>query len=184
MDGVQAFDFNLDFTGATDANKFAETIWAKEKIDDIERQIAVYGETHFLKNLAIDLSLTYNIRCKYTAYVADYQTTDVESTPDQDYLPIVNSYIIGNYPNPFNSRTIIQFYLDGESAKIEHKFIRIYNVLGKLVAVIDINHIGPGLHTIRFDGRDGFGNELPSGIYFCQLVVGEVRSTIRISYVR
>ncbi|MDZ7262246.1 MAG: T9SS type A sorting domain-containing protein, partial [candidate division KSB1 bacterium] len=77
-----------------------------------------------------------------------------------------------------------QFFLDSGAEKIKYKFIRIYNILGQLVAVIDISHLGPGVHTIKFNGRDNWGRELPSGIYFCQLVVGETISTIRISFLK
>lgn len=66
IQGLQAYDFFLDFTTATDQNKFAESLWAKEMIDEIERQIAVFGESDSLKNMDIELSLKYNIRCKYT----------------------------------------------------------------------------------------------------------------------
>jgi hypothetical protein len=50
--------------------------------------------------------------------------------------------------------------------------------------VIDLSHLGPGFHAIQFDGKDYWGNELPSGIYICQLVVGKKISTIRISLVK
>ncbi len=184
-EGLQAFDFFLDFTNATNKNKFAESIWAKEMIDEIERQIAVYGETDSLKNLDIELSLKYNIRCKYTAYIADYKTLPpTKVIAQEDYVPVVKSYLIGNYPNPFNSSTSITIYLDKETVGIKHKFLHIYNLLGQLVAVIDLSHFGPGMHTIKFDGRDNWGNKLPSGVYICQLVVGKKISTIRISLVK
>jgi Ca-activated chloride channel family protein len=183
--GLQAFDFLLDFASATHTNKFVQSIWAKEMIDDIERQIAIFGETDSLKNLDIELSLKYNIRCKYTAYIADYETkgeTKVISARDNVSLP--KSYLIGNYPNPFNSSTVITIYLDQDALGIKYKFLRIYNLLGQLVAVIDLSHLGPGMHTIKFEGRDNWGNELPSGIYICQLVAGKEISTIRISLVK
>jgi len=184
-EGLRAYDFFLDFTDATNTNKFAESIWAKEMIDEIERQIAVYGESDSLKNLDIELSLKYNIRCKYTAYVADYETTGPTKVHrEKDYIPIVKSYLIGNYPNPFNSSTSIRIYLDRDIEGVKDKFLRIYNLLGQLVAVIDISHLGPGMHTIKFDGRDNWGNELPSGVYICQLVAGEKISTIRISLLK
>jgi Ca-activated chloride channel family protein len=183
--GLQAFDFFLDFAVATNTHKFVQSIWAKEMIDDIERQIAVYGETDSLKNLDIDLSLKYNIRCKYTAYVADYETTGETKIKEQkEYVPIVKSYVIGNYPNPFNSSTYIQIQLDKDAIGIKYKFLRIYNLLGQLVVVIDLSHLGPGIHTIKFNGRDNWGNELPSGVYICQLVVGKRVSTIRVSLVK
>ncbi len=183
--GLQAYDFFLDFTTTSRQNRFVESLWAKEKIDEIERQIAVFGESDSLKNLDIELSLKYNVRCKYTAYIADYVTTSptkVISARDNVSLP--KSYLIGNYPNPFNSSTIITIYLDNDALGIKYKFLRIYNLLGQLVAVIDISHLGPGMHTIKFDGRDNLGNELPSGVYICQLVIGKSISTIRVSLVK
>ena len=184
-EGLQAFDFFLDFANSSNKNKFAESIWAKEMIDEIERQIAVFGESDSLKNLDIEISLRYNIRCKYTAYIADYKTLPpTKVIAQEDYVPVVKSYLIGNYPNPFNSTTYIRIYLDRDIEGVKYKLLRIYNLLGQLVAVIDISHLGPGMHTIKFDGRDNWDNELPSGIYICQLVVGKEISTIRVSLVK
>ncbi|MCU0644746.1 MAG: VWA domain-containing protein [bacterium] len=184
-EGVKAFDFFLDFTNQKAANKFSESIWAKEMIDEIERQIDVYGETDSLKQLDIKLSLQYNIRCKYTAYIADYTTLPpTHVAEEQDYVPMPKSYLVGNVPNPFNSITTIRFYLDRDVAGIKHKFLRIYNMLGQLVMVIDLSQWGPGFHSIQFNGKDYWGNALPSGIYICQLVAGKTISTIRISLVK
>ncbi|MBN1352229.1 VWA domain-containing protein [candidate division KSB1 bacterium] len=184
VDGVQSLDFNLDFSDSPDSNKFAESFWAKEKIDALEREIAIYGEDETLKQELIRVSLAYNIRCKYTAYVADYspEHTDVDDSPALALVP--QSYIIGNYPNPFNPSTTIQFFLAADAAKIHGKFIRIYNILGQLVAVIDISHLGPGLHSRQFHAFDFAGRQLGSGTYLCQLVVGEIVSTVRMSLVR
>jgi len=185
VDGVQALDFHLDFSISTDSSKFVESFWAKEKIDALEREIAVYGETEALKEELIRVSLAYNIRCKYTAYVADYDPTHtgVENS-ERDLTLVPESYIIGNYPNPFNPTTTIQFYLSPESINIKAKFIRIYNMLGQLVAVIDISEFVPGVHSINFRAVDFQGTPLPSGTYFCQLVVGDGVSTMRMSLIR
>ena len=69
--GARFYNFALNFPTDRSANKFVEKLWAKEKIDALERQIAVYGETDSLKKLDIAISLGYRIRCKYTAYIAD-----------------------------------------------------------------------------------------------------------------
>ena len=69
--GASFMDKQLLFPTSTNENKFAELFWAKEKIDDLERQVAVYGEKDSLKKELIALSLGYGIRCKYTAYIAD-----------------------------------------------------------------------------------------------------------------
>lgn len=64
-------DVQLAFPVDTVKNKFAEKIWAKEKIDEIERRIAVFGENDSLKKADIAISLGYGIRCKYTSYNAE-----------------------------------------------------------------------------------------------------------------
>jgi flagellar hook assembly protein FlgD len=94
------------------------------------------------------------------------------------------SYLIGNYPNPFNPTTTIQFYLAPTAELIKYKFIRIYNLLGQLVSVIDISYLNTGTHALKFNGMDFNGNPLPSGMYLCQLVVGSEISTIRINLVK
>ncbi len=183
--GLNAYDFQLEFSKQTNANKFAEFIWAREMIDALEREVEIYGETVALKDTLIDLSLRYNIRCRYTAYIADYKTifTRVERG-EKTLVSMPASYLIGNYPNPFNPTTTIQFYLSESSLDAKIKLVRIFNALGQLVAIIDIGHYSPGIHVIHFDGRDFFGNPLPAGMYFVRLQVGDEVSTIRIALVK
>lgn len=181
ISGVTFYNFKLDFSRQTTYNKFAESIWAKEKIDELEREIEIYGETPGLREQLIAISLRYNIRCRYTAYVADYETEHTGVQDKQDELPVIPvSYLIGNYPNPFNPSTTINFYISPDDAG-KAKLIKIYNVLGQLVAVIDITHFAAGVHSIHFAGVDYFGVPLPSGHYFVQLHIGEHLSTLRIT---
>ncbi|MBN1481907.1 T9SS C-terminal target domain-containing protein [candidate division KSB1 bacterium] len=179
--GATFFNFRLDFSSNTIYNKFAESIWAKEKIDELEREIEIYGETPALRDQLIATSLRYNIRCRYTAYVADYETehTGVEEKQNElVHMPV--SYLIGNYPNPFNPSTTINFYISSDDVgKI--KLIKIYNMLGQLVAVFDVSHFEAGMHAIHFSGVDYFGAPLPSGHYFVQLQIGDQSSTLRIT---
>jgi len=184
VEGIRGYDFNLDFASEPNHYSFAATLWAKEKIDDIERHIAVYGETDSLKDLDIELSLNYGIRCKYTAYEADYITraTSVKEIKKENNVP--QSCIIGSYPNPFNSSTAIKIYIPPEMQYVKYKILRIYNVLGQIVLEIDISHLGSGVHIIRFNGKDLLGNDLPSGIYLCQLVVGGEVSYIRFTLLK
>ena len=185
VNGMRSYDFRLNFNDKTNENKFTESIWAKETIDEIERQIEVYGETPELKQRDIKLSLAYNIRCRYTAYIADYITeaTDVLSIADNN-LTIPGSYIAGNFPNPFNPSTKIRVYLDFNSTG-KVKLIKIYNILGELVAVIDITNLSEGWHEVIFNGKNMYGNYLASGVYLIQLQVGNrISSSIKINLVK
>ena len=181
VSGTTSFDFRLDFSDETTINKFAESIWAKEKIDELEREIEIYGETVELREQLIALSLQYNIRCRYTAYVADYETEHTSVTDKTSALVAVpESYLIGNYPNPFNPSTTINFVVAPEDVG-KVKLIKIYNIMGQLVAVIDVSSFAAGQHSVRFDGVDYFGNPLPSGHYFVRLHVGDQVSTLRMT---
>ncbi|MDP4174820.1 MAG: VIT domain-containing protein [Bacteroidota bacterium] len=182
--GITAFDFILDFAAQKIENKFAESIWAKEMIDNLERQIEIYGETSALKQQLIDLSLKYNIRCRYTAYIADYKTPSTGLKDEKNLIMPGSSYISGNYPNPFNPSTKIRLFLNDYSlGKV--KFLRVYNILGQLVMVIDITGFTPGWNEVLFNGRDMSGNFLPSGIYIVQLQVEDkIENTIRINLVK
>ncbi|HEX2865548.1 MAG TPA: VIT domain-containing protein [Ignavibacteriales bacterium] len=181
--GVTAFDFRLPFSADTLKYRFAESIWAKERIDELERKIEIYGETPSSKQELIALSLKYNIRCRYTAYIADYKTpaTDVKAKKN---AIVPQSFIAGNYPNPFNPSTKIRLFLS-DASRGKLKFVRIYNVLGQLVALIDITGFNAGWNEVYFNGRDLYGSTLPSGIYFVRLQVGEeFVSTFRINLIK
>ncbi len=181
--GERFFNFNLNFTSKTDTNKFAESMWAKEMIDALEQEIEIYGETPELKQQLIDISLAYNIRCRYTAYIADYKNEYTGVEQDASEVVIQQSQLVSNYPNPFNPGTTFRVYLSPDTDRMT-KIIRIYNALGQLVAVIDISHLKAGMHSIQFNGRDFYGNSLPSGQYFVQLQVGEQLSSLRITLMK
>ncbi len=66
-----------------------------------------------------------------------------------------------NYPNPFNPTTVIRFAVP-QSGPVS---MRVYDVLGREVAVLVDNVMSAGSYTAQFDGRG-----LSSGIYFYRLV--------------
>ena len=182
--GTRYLDFSLNFSDAVDDPKFIEPFWAKQMIDYLEWQIEIYGETDALKNTLIDISLSYNIRCRYTAYIADYSTEEDDGsyvTEELSPLAPVSSYLINNYPNPFNPVTTIVFYI---GPRHQAKSILIFNSLGQLVRTIDISPCGQGVHEIKFDGRDQNGNLLPSGVYFVILSDTFSKSALRIMLIK
>ena len=185
VNGTTAVDWQIEFRDDPLSQRFTEKLWAKEMIDAIERQIAVYGDTPALKDSVIALSLRYEIRCRYTSYWADYETSVTGIvTGEPDATRIETAFLQDNYPNPFNPTTTMRLFVDAASAN-SIKFIKIYNMLGQLVVVIDISTLGAGWHEVRFNGQDAFGNALPSGIYFVQLQVdGNVTNTLRIHLVK
>jgi len=70
-----------------------------------------------------------------------------------------------NHPNPFNPITTIEFTLP-ESEFVE---LKVYNVLGKEVSTLVSKKMNQGIYTCTFDGTN-----LASGIYYYQLVAGDL----------
>jgi hypothetical protein len=72
-----------------------------------------------------------------------------------------------NYPNPFNLETCIKYGLP-EPARVR---LAIYNIRGQQVRLLVDEHQEAGFKDVRWDGLDGFGREVGSGVYFVQLFV-------------
>lgn len=72
-----------------------------------------------------------------------------------------------NYPNPFNAETWVPFKI----ASFEQVVIRIYNLDGSLVRVLELGGLPPGDYSAKhraayWDGRNLYGERVASGTYF------------------
>jgi hypothetical protein len=77
--------------------------------------------------------------------------------------------IFGNYPNPFNPSTKVQFAVP-ENGNVS---LRVYNVIGQEVATLFNGAAEAGnLYTANFDG-----SHMASGLYFSVLEYGNQRVT-------
>ncbi len=72
------------------------------------------------------------------------------------------------YPNPFCDRTHILVNLDKDA----YVSIFIYDMLGNKVKTITERFLSAGDHTLEFDG-----SRLPAGIYYYQIVTGNITKT-------
>jgi hypothetical protein len=70
-----------------------------------------------------------------------------------------------NYPNPFNPSTTIKFAIPRTS----NISIAVYDILGSFVTKLAQEELMPGSYAVTWDGKDQYGNELSSGIYFVRL---------------
>ncbi len=76
-----------------------------------------------------------------------------------------------NVPNPFNPSTTISYRVPEEMGAPQVE-LKVYNLRGALVrTLVDRIHT-PGMYSVEWNGRDGGGRELPSGIYFYRLKAG------------
>jgi len=70
-----------------------------------------------------------------------------------------------SYPNPFTAFTIIEY--DVPSA--QNVVIRIFNIRGQLVKTLINEDKSPGYYSVVWDGTNDNGDEVSSGVYFCQM---------------
>lgn len=80
--------------------------------------------------------------------------------------------LLPNSPNPFSGVTT--FGTAAPAGGVAHA--EVYDVKGRRVAAHEIS-LRSGWQDIAFDGRDASGRELPSGVYFYRLRVGDVART-------
>ncbi len=73
-----------------------------------------------------------------------------------------------NTPNPFNPSTAIAFTL----SRPKRVRMTVYDTLGREVAILAAGNFSAGNHTLRWDGRDGRGNAVSSGVYLYRLEAG------------
>jgi len=103
-------------------------------------------------------------------------TIDIEGKLNVDQMlgRPVKSMLLQNYPNPFNPETWIPFQL----AKAADVSVRIFDIKGQLVRVIDVGHKDAGYYLSKgmaayWDGKDQNGELASSGIYFYTISAGD-----------
>ncbi len=86
--------------------------------------------------------------------------------------------LLRNYPNPFNPETWIPYRL-AEDAVVT---LTIYDTGGAVVRSIDVGHKPAAVYESRakaiyWDGRNRFGEQVASGMYFYSLSAGDFSAT-------
>ena len=72
--------------------------------------------------------------------------------------------LLQNYPNPFNPSTTIELALPVQSDFT----LTIYDILGREVRSFSYERVPAGVQKIVWDGRNGLGSQVASGVYFYQ----------------
>ena len=86
--------------------------------------------------------------------------------------------LLANYPNPSNPETWIPYRL-AENAFVT---LTIYDSMGHIVRTLDVGHRIASAYesrskAIHWDGRNGLGEQVASGIYFYTLMAGDFSAT-------
>lgn len=80
-----------------------------------------------------------------------------------------------NYPNPFNPTTVIRFQLPVDN----FVSLKVYDILGKEVAILVNEGLDTGYHEVILNASD-----LSGGVYFYQLITGDITETKKLILLR
>ncbi len=102
----------------------------------------------------------YGMGC---AEVGGPQAVSIAEVPSISTFPRVVT--ISNYPNPFNPVTTPAFYVPDEG----RVRLDVFDLRGRLVRQLVDRHMSEGDHEVQWDGADGQGAMVGSGVYFARV---------------
>ncbi len=98
----------------------------------------------------------------------------VPTGSDEDVPVVPQDFVLKqNYPNPFNPTTVINYTLPSRS-DVE---IAVYDILGRRVRTLLDETQAAGPHEVSWNGTDGAGHPVATGVYFYRLQAGDMIET-------
>jgi hypothetical protein len=111
--------------------------------------------------------------------IFEFSKVPINDVSDSIYFPS-SVKLNGNYPNPFNPTTTINYSLK-ENSKVE---LKIYNIKGQLIKTL-VNEFKPaGEHSVIWNGTDDSGKPVSSGIYFYKLKAGDFQKVKKMVFLK
>ena len=105
-----------------------------------------------------------------------WELLDNETSDGGIYAPVISAIRLNkNYPNPFNPSTTISFSLP-DAGMVE---LNIYNMKGQQVRTLMSQKFERGIHNVEWDGNDGSGKIVGSGVYLYELRVNGKSEAIK-----
>ncbi len=123
----------------------------------------VWGTIRGMVDYSYDL---YAINPITPSDISPNEGSDDETVPEMGIT-------LGNYPNPFNPQTTIEFSIP-EAANTT---LDIYNVRGQKINTLINDRLDADTHQVVWNGTDASGKNVTSGIYFYKLNSGRYTST-------
>ena len=117
---------------------------------------------------------------RYTVTAEDVRQSWIQLPALLAYEIPSETELLPNYPNPFNPETWIPYRL-AEDAFVT---LTIYDLSGQVVRTLDVGHRIASAYESRskaiyWDGRNGLGEQVASGVYFYILTAGDFSATRR-----
>lgn len=157
--------YAADLDGDGDPDVFA-LLWAEDEIVWYANNGGGnFGEPHVVTNPFQNPDAVY--------------CADLDNDGDQDIITLsskignsgmmITVTLLPNYPNPFNPTTTIRYGLP-EASQVQ---LTVYDLRGEKVAMLIAGQQSAGWHSMQWNGRDDFRQQVSTGVYFYRLVAGE-----------
>ena len=125
------------------------------------------GETYYYWLQYVDYDLTSGFHGPITVTLTEEPVTPPE---------VFATRLQQNFPNPFNPNTIINYSL---SESVDMMTLKVYNLLGQEVRTLHSGAKAAGDYQVMWDGRDEYGREMTSGMYFYRMTTPTYSKTYK-----
>ncbi len=95
---------------------------------------------------------------------------------DEEFDPVSYEIKVINYPNPFNSSTLIAFNVPFNLSN-KNVSLKIFDINGNQISKLVDQPLASGNYIYRWEGKDIAGNSLASGVYFYNLSIADKSKT-------
>jgi len=120
-------------------------------------------------------STTYKIEPSYVSDIV-FNTTSI----DNDVQVARSFKLKGNYPNPFNPSTNINFEI-GTAGMVK---LSVFDLKGREVRTLVNRNLSPGEYSSIWNGLDNRGQAVSSGVYMYRLTSGEQSATGKMLFLK
>ena len=127
--------------------------------------------SHTVSDLAEFGTYYWRVKANNGGYLSEWSSVFSFSTGNNVSVKEVSNSLFNleqNYPNPFSSSTIITYFLP----TAETVTLKVYDLLGHNIALIENEKKKPGKHSVTFNG-----SALSNGIYYYKLETGDYIET-------
>jgi hypothetical protein len=118
-----------------------------------------------------DSTYSFNVAAPAPQFIVSQLTGIEESQP-------LNAVTTGLRcsPMPFRSNARLQFSMNAAGSAL----VEVFDAAGNLVRTLADRSIAAGEHAVTWDGRDGDGRRVCTGIYLARLTVGSGRTLTKL----